>query len=93
MARVMERPFVFRPTAHREGKVAEMTERRTKLDEQGRKFVEAARALGCDVSEERFDAALKKIADQKPSKSPDGVIRATWDRPPSYPDDDAESSA
>ena len=29
-------------------------------------FVDAARALECDESEERFDAALRKIAAQKP---------------------------
>jgi hypothetical protein len=29
-------------------------------------FVEAARALECDESEERFDAALKKVAAHKP---------------------------
>jgi hypothetical protein len=28
-------------------------------------FAEAARALGCDESEERFDAALKKVAAHK----------------------------
>jgi hypothetical protein len=31
-------------------------------------FAEAARALECDESEERFDAALKKVAAHKPSK-------------------------
>jgi hypothetical protein len=42
--------------------------------EQGRRFVEAARALGCDESEERFDAALKKVAAHKPPKDgEDGV--------------------
>lgn len=29
-------------------------------------FVEAARALECDESEERFDEALKKVARHKP---------------------------
>jgi hypothetical protein len=28
-------------------------------------FLEAAHVLGCDVSEERFDAALKKVAAHK----------------------------
>jgi hypothetical protein len=43
-----------------------MTERSRKTqDEQGRKFVDAARALGCDESEELFDAALKKVAAHK----------------------------
>jgi hypothetical protein len=31
-------------------------------------FLAAARALGCDESEERFDAALKKVAAHKPPK-------------------------
>lgn len=30
--------------------------------EQPRRFRDAARELGCDESEERFDAALKKVA-------------------------------
>jgi hypothetical protein len=34
--------------------------------EQGNKFIEAARALGCDESEERFAAALRKVAAHKP---------------------------
>jgi hypothetical protein len=33
---------------------------------QSDKFKDAARALECDESEERFDAALKKIAAHKP---------------------------
>jgi hypothetical protein len=36
--------------------------------EQVDKFEEAARALECDESEERFDAALKKVAAHKPPK-------------------------
>jgi hypothetical protein len=34
-------------------------------------FVDAARALECDESEERFDAALKKVAAHKPIKATD----------------------
>jgi hypothetical protein len=34
--------------------------------EQSRRFKEAARSLECDESEERFDAALKKVAAHKP---------------------------
>ena len=34
---------------------------------QHREFVETARALECDESEERFDEALKKVAGHKPS--------------------------
>jgi hypothetical protein len=33
---------------------------------QGTRFVEAARALECDESEERFDASLRKIAAHNP---------------------------
>ena len=40
-----------------------------KADEKSRRrsFIEAARSLECDESEERFDAALKKIAAHKPA--------------------------
>jgi hypothetical protein len=34
---------------------------------QGKSFIDAARALECDESQERFDAALKKVAAHKPS--------------------------
>ena len=30
--------------------------------EQSQRFIEAARELGCDESEERFNEALKKVA-------------------------------
>ena len=36
--------------------------------EQRRRFIEKARELGCDESEERFDKALRIIAKQKPHK-------------------------
>jgi hypothetical protein len=36
------------------------------ITHQGKSFIDAARALGCDESEERFDAALKKVARHKP---------------------------
>jgi hypothetical protein len=36
---------------------------------QSDRFIEAARTLGCDESEERFDAALKMIAKQKPNST------------------------
>ncbi len=36
--------------------------------DQRAKFVEGARDLGCDESEERFDAALKKIGTRQKSK-------------------------
>lgn len=35
---------------------------------QSTRFEEAARDLGCDESEERFDAALKKVAAHKATK-------------------------
>ena len=35
------------------------------LNMQSRRFVEEAHALGCDESEEHFDAALKKVAAHK----------------------------
>jgi hypothetical protein len=41
--------------------------------EQLDKFEEAARALECDESEERFDAALKKVAVHKPPKDHEDV--------------------
>jgi len=40
--------------------------------DQMKSFTEAARALECDESEERFDEALKKVARQKsPTSSPE----------------------
>jgi hypothetical protein len=41
-------------------------------DAQGDVFIDAARALECDESEERFDAALKKVAAHKPKDREDG---------------------
>jgi hypothetical protein len=40
--------------------------KQTKRNSQTEKFIEAARALECDESEERFDAALAKVARHKP---------------------------
>jgi hypothetical protein len=37
-------------------------------DKQLERFVEVARMLGADESEERFDAALRKVAAHKPEK-------------------------
>ena len=34
---------------------------------QSDRFTDAARALECDKSEERFDAALRKVATDKPT--------------------------
>ncbi len=46
----------------------------TPLKSQGKAFIEAARALECDESEERFNEALAKIARHKPAedKQPPG---------------------
>ena len=38
------------------------------ITDQGRRFVDAAHALGCDESEEHFNAALAKVARHKPDK-------------------------
>lgn len=35
---------------------------------QSKSFIDAARALECGESEERFDATLRKIAAHKPAK-------------------------
>jgi len=37
---------------------------------QSQRFIEAARELGCDESEERFDAALRKVASSPPTPKP-----------------------
>jgi hypothetical protein len=42
--------------------------RKDDAESQRRGFVEAARSLECDESEERFDAALRKIVAHKPPK-------------------------
>lgn len=52
-----------------------MIRRKTSIDAQGKKFIEAARALECDKSEERFDATLRKVAAHKQEsavKRPEG---------------------
>ena len=36
---------------------------------QSERFIKAARELGCDESEERFDAVLKKVAKHRPNSS------------------------
>lgn len=38
---------------------------KTSTKSQGARFIDAARSLGCDESEERFDEALKKVARHK----------------------------
>jgi hypothetical protein len=42
----------------------------TVLGPQAQGFISAARELGCDESEERFDAALKRVGQQKPVAEP-----------------------
>jgi hypothetical protein len=37
------------------------------ISDQGKQFVDAARGLECDESEERFDAALKRL---RPTSQP-----------------------
>jgi hypothetical protein len=37
--------------------------------DQRRKFIKAARELGCDEDEDAFDKALRKIASEKPPAS------------------------
>ena len=43
--------------------------------EQHQRFVEAARELGCDESEERFDETLKRVAKHKPKPSQPGSAK------------------
>ena len=51
---------------------------KTKSDQSQQKaFVEAARALECDESEERFDAALRKIATAKGGRGRSEPAKAT----------------
>jgi hypothetical protein len=52
-------------------------------------FIDAARALECDESEERFDAALKKIAAQKPPNYPGRGIQGQSRAIPGISDDRA----
>jgi hypothetical protein len=41
-----------------------------KVDDKFSRFVETARALGCDEDKERFEKSLGKIAAFKPPKRP-----------------------
>jgi hypothetical protein len=45
-----------------------MNKNNNPTDQRGR-FIETARALGCDEDKERFEAALGKIARHKPTRS------------------------
>lgn len=53
--------------------------RSKKLDpgEQQQRFVEAARKLGCDEDEARFDEKLGKLAKPKPKPIPDAKDKKT----------------
>ncbi len=46
--------------------MSDQKNRPSKHNSQAGKFVELARQLGCDESEERFDAALGKVVKHKP---------------------------
>jgi hypothetical protein len=45
-----------------------MTKGRKQSTEQSRAFIEAARALGCEEDEAKFNAALGKVARHKPQQ-------------------------
>ena len=47
---------------------------------QLKRFVEFARALDCDESEERFDAALKKVATHKLKGEPSPPAKRPTER-------------
>ena len=55
---------------------------KTRPAEQGRSFIETARALGCDEDEVRFDAALGKIARHKPQNDPPNPAEAPKTKKP-----------
>ncbi len=51
-------------------------------DEQSRRFIEAARELGCEESPDAFEAAVKKVARHKPvEENSSGVDRRTTPKP------------
>jgi len=41
-------------------------DQKSKDQDQAKRFIEAARELACDESEERFESALRSIARHKP---------------------------
>jgi len=41
-----------------------------KKKSQSQRFIEKARALGCDENEAAFDKALKRVTTHKPTSSP-----------------------
>ena len=52
-----------------------MTTEHTDADakSQSDKFKDAARELGCDEDEARWDQQLRKVAAQKPKPDPEGI--------------------
>lgn len=50
-------------------------------EEQSKQFIEAARELECDESEERFDEALRTIAKAKPKPPDKGKPKPEDDQP------------
>jgi hypothetical protein len=48
--------------------------------EQSQKFVEAARRLGTDKSEEAFDRALRKVASAPPAPMPKAKKKTRTDK-------------
>lgn len=44
-------------------------------------FLDAARELGCDKSEERFDAALRKVASSPPTPKPEPKAKPETKKP------------
>jgi hypothetical protein len=48
--------------------IAKVAEIKRKTAAQHKRFVEAARAAGCDESEEPFDKALRRLASAPPPK-------------------------
>ena len=49
--------------------------------DQRRRFIETARELGCDESEERFDAVLKAVAKHQPVGTPSKKVTAAKPKP------------
>ena len=58
-----------------------MSKKMKSTDDQGRAFIEAARALEADESEENFNAALAKIARHKPPAYPPKEPKVNKEKP------------
>lgn len=61
-----------------------MTHDKRKQDQsdQSRRFIETARALGCDEDEAAFDEKLKQIATAKPKSRPGSKSTTSGKRAP-----------